>query len=172
MTAAALHHLGLLAADADRDTAAANRLLHQSLEMYRRLGLSRFSALLLQALGDLAISSGDRDRARPLLTESLQLMTQVTERLGLHLAVDSLAHVALDEGEAERAVRLAGAAARLRALRGTRDWPAVERRREAWLAVARQALPAATFSAAWAEGQAMTQDQAVAAALADRSPIR
>jgi hypothetical protein len=172
MTAAALHHLGLLAADANGDAEAANRLLHESLETYRRLGLSRFSALLLLALGDLAINSGDRDRARPLLTESLQLMAQVTERLGLHLAVDALAHVALDEGEAERAVRLAGAAARLRTLHGTRDWPAVERRRAAWLAVARQVLPAATFSAAWEEGQTMTQDQVVAAALADRPPSR
>jgi predicted ATPase/transcriptional regulator with XRE-family HTH domain len=165
MTAAALHHLGLLAADADGDTETAGRLLHESLETYRGLGLSRFSALLLVALGDLATSRGDGELARRLQTESLQLMTQATERLGLHLAVDSVAHLALCEGDAERAVRLAGAAERLRALHGARDWPAVERRRAAWLAVAREALPAATFAAAWSEGQAMTHDEAVAAAL-------
>ena len=172
MTAAALHHLGLLAADADGDTEGAGRLLQESLATYREQGLYRFSALLLVALADLAISRGDRQLARRLLTEGLQLMTQVTERLGLPLAVDSVAHLALDEGDAERAVRLAGAAARLRTLHGTRDWPTVERRRAGWLTAARQALPSATFAAAWEEGQAMTHDQAVAMALTDRSTRR
>ncbi|SDC92361.1 hypothetical protein SAMN05660690_2949 [Geodermatophilus telluris] len=169
MAAAALHHLGLLAADIDGGTETASRLLHESLDTYRDLGLSRFSALLLVALGDLALRRGERDLARCLLTESLQLMMRVTDRLSLHLAVDCVAHLALEEGEARRAVRLAGGAARLRALHGVRDWPAVERRRAAWLTVAREVLPPATFAAAWAEGQAITLDQTVAAALSTQA---
>jgi predicted ATPase/transcriptional regulator with XRE-family HTH domain len=170
MAAAALHHLGLMAADVDRDTDAAQRLLRESLETYRTLGLTRFSALLHLALGDLALSRGDLPQARSLLSDSLRLMTEVKERIGVQSALDSVARLALHEGEARQAVRLAGAAARLRTLHGTTEWPAVARRRGAWLALAQKTLSPALFTVAWEEGEAMTQDRAVAVALDQLRP--
>jgi non-specific serine/threonine protein kinase len=166
MTAAALHHLGLMAADTGEDIHDARHLLQESLETYRELGLSRFQALLLLALADLALRHGDAHEARSLLHESLQLMLQVRERLGVQGVLDAIARLALEDGDHGQALRLAGAAAHLRALHGSREWPAVERRRAAWLAVARSMLPPAAAAAAWDEGQAMSQDQATSIALA------
>ena len=89
------------------------------------------------------------------------MMAEVGERLGLPSALDAFAHLAVDAGRPDRAVRLAGAAARLRASSGTSEWPAVQQSRERWLAVAREALSPETFAAAWAAGQAMTPEEAI-----------
>lgn len=169
IAAASLHHLGMIAADVQHDHTAARGLFEESLGLYRILGFPRFIALLLLSLGELAIADGDQLRAHHLLRDSLTTMRDVGERLGIHGALDAYAHLAVTEGRAERAVRLAGAAERLRAIRGTHSWPVEERRRALWLATARETLDGNTFQAAWTSGQAKTQDQAIANALdADR----
>jgi hypothetical protein len=63
-------------------------------------------------------------------------MTQLGEKLGMHEALDTIAHLSATGGHAETAVRLAGAAARLRSAGGTHSWPLRERSRERWLASA------------------------------------
>ena len=90
-----------------------------------------------------------------MLAESLTTMRDAGEKLGLHGVIDTYAYLAFIEGRAERAVRLAGAAARLRASAGTHAWPVV-RRSARWLATARQTLDNTTFHTAWAHGQAMS----------------
>jgi predicted ATPase/DNA-binding XRE family transcriptional regulator len=165
ITAAALHHLGMITADVQEDYAAARRLLEESLELYRTLAAPRFVALLLLSLGDVARAEGDYVRARALLQEGLTRMIEVGEQLGLHGALDSVAHLSESAGQAARAVRLAAAAARLRATSGTRSWPVVERSRARWLASARETLGERAFQSAEAEGQALTREQAVAEAL-------
>jgi non-specific serine/threonine protein kinase len=162
MTAASLHHLGMMAADARGDYPAARSFLEESLAHYRALGYQRFIAVVLLSLGDVARAEGDRARARQLLQESLATTVEAGERLGIARALNALAHLAMDEGEAERAVRLAGAEARERQTRGTRGWPVEERRRAGWLAAARVVLGDAAFESAWAAGRAMTREQAIA----------
>ena len=92
-------------------------------------------------------------------------MAEAGENLEIPWALDTIAHLAMDEGQAERAVRLGGAAARLRETMGTVAWPVVQRQREQWLASARTMLDGEAFAVAWTAGQAMTQGQAVAYAL-------
>ena len=74
--------------------------------------------------------------------------------------------VALDE-EPERAARLWGAAERLRQAIGCRTAPAARATYERAMAVVRAQLGDDAFAAAWAEGQAMTLEQAIAEALDD-----
>jgi hypothetical protein len=50
---------------------------------------------------------------------------------------------------------------------GRRTWPAILRERDAWLEPARRALGEESFAQAWADGQAMTLEGAVAVALED-----
>lgn len=64
----------------------------------------------------------------------------------------------------ERAARLWGAAERLRQAIGCRPAPAARATYERAVAAARP-IDEATFAAAWAEGQAMTPEQAIAYAL-------
>jgi predicted ATPase/DNA-binding XRE family transcriptional regulator len=169
ITAAALHHLGMIAADVQEDYTVARRLLEESLALYRTLGFPRFIGLLLLSLGDVARAEGDHARAHEMLQESLTRMREVGEKLGIPGALDTFAHLAVTQGQAERAVRLAGAATRLRATSGTHSWPVMQRRRTRWLASARETLDEAAFQAAWTEGQAMTPEQAIAHALEDPS---
>lgn len=165
MAAACLHHLGMIAVDSEGDYTAARSLLEESLALYRALGLPRFIGLVLVTLGNVACAEGDRSRGRRLLREGLTTMTEAGERPAIPHALDSFAHLAMDEGHAERAVRLAGHAAGQRNSRGTHLWPVVERSRRRWLAAAHKMLGDEAFPAAWREGQAMEPEQAIAYAL-------
>lgn len=70
----------------------------------------------------------------------------------------------MDE-EPERAAWLWGAAEALRQSIGAREAPASRATRERLIAQAREQLGEAAFAAKWAEGRAMTMEQAVAYAL-------
>jgi tetratricopeptide (TPR) repeat protein len=165
ITAASLHHLGMIAADYRRDYPTAHHLLDQSLELYRALALPRFVALLHLSLGDVALAEHQPDLARDLLHNSLATMTEAGEELGLHGALDSLAHLAAVDQNPVRAVRLAGAAQHLRTLHGTRSWPTTERIRTDWQAAARIDLGDSAYETAWTEGIVMSRDEAVTHAL-------
>ena len=92
-------------------------------------------------------------------------MKQVGEKLGIHGALDTFGHLASTQGQTERAVKLAGAAERLRATSGTQSWPVVQRTRAQWLASARQTLDETAYQAAWEQGQTMNREEAIAYAL-------
>lgn len=159
--AASLHHLGMSAADSRTDYRNARRLLDQSLTLYRRLDLPRFVALVLLSLGDVARADGELADAHRLLRASIELLSQSGERLAIHGALDSVAHLRFSEGDLEGAIRLAAAGDRIRRMTGTHSWPVVERRRTEWLRLAEAALEPSVFRAAWSAGQAMTREQAV-----------
>lgn len=171
VAAATLHHLGMITADLDHDHPAARRLLEESLTLYRTLGFPRFVALVLLSLGDVALAEGSHAHAYELLHESLTGMREVGENLGIPGALDTVAHLAVTQGQFERAVRLAGAAEQLRTASGTHTWPVAERTRTQWLTSARETLNETLFRAAWAQGQATTQQQAIAYALDETSPL-
>jgi glycine/D-amino acid oxidase-like deaminating enzyme len=76
-----------------------------------------------------------------------------------------LAGVAARQGNAERAARLFGAAEELNEAIQDPPPPAQRREIEQNMATAQSQLEAARWEAAWAEGRAMTLEQAVAYAL-------
>ena len=170
VAAGALHHLGMIAADADHDPGTAEDLLQQSITLYRSLGLTRFIALLQLSLGDVACRQQDYPRAHRLLTQGLTGMSQTGEKLGIHGALDSLARLAADRHRWDHAVTLAAAAERLRRSSGSRSWPVVERRRSQWVRQAQHQLTHHQYSSAWAHGETFTPEQAVAYALNDEDP--
>ena len=165
ITAAALHHLGMIATDIRHDQRAARRLLEGSLTLYRALGFDRFIAQVLLTQADLALTEEQLPDARRLLLEALTTMRGVGETLGIHGALDSTARLAASEGRPELAVQLAAAADRLRTTNGTQSWPITQRRRAQWLSHASDALGAASFHRAWAHGAAMPHEQAITNAL-------
>jgi hypothetical protein len=76
--------------------------------------------------------------------------------------------VALARGRPVRAARLVGAVAAVWTARGRSAWdiePRSRRDRDRNLAAARARLDEAAFAAAWAEGQAMSLEEAIAEAL-------
>jgi hypothetical protein len=76
-----------------------------------------------------------------------------------------LADLSTSQGRPQEAARLLGAAEALLKASGSTWWPADRVEYERNLATLRAALSEAAFAAAWAEGQAMTLERAIAYAL-------
>ena len=122
------------------------------------------SGFALQLLGKIARDEGNFPRARDLFAQSLGCR----ERLGawsIPYNLEGLASVASAEGQAERAARLFGAAEAIREAIHTPLWPDNLPEYGRQVAAVRAQLDEATFASAWADGRAMTTEQAVADAL-------
>jgi tetratricopeptide (TPR) repeat protein len=159
-----LNNLGDIARE-QADYAAARQFLAESLEVRRRLGDMGGTAFSLNSLGDVLLDEGDHAAARPILAESLVINRELGDRAAIAYLLDDFAALAGAEGEPERAVRLAGAAAAAHDAIGS-QLSAGERARfdrlqaPAWLALGEHGA-----TAAWGEGRAMTLEQAVECAL-------
>jgi hypothetical protein len=166
VAAEALHHLGLLALEADGDLEGAWHLNAQSLVLYRHIGDRHMLGAVLAALGRVARARGDATPAHALLAEAVTALGDPGDVAVMRLVLSTWAALFADLGQCERAVRLAAAAARLDDLDGSQTWPTIRRERDAWLNPVRCAMRDDDFARAWAEGHTMTPEQAVAYALA------
>ncbi|MGH2367931.1 MAG: hypothetical protein ACRDI2_07020, partial [Chloroflexota bacterium] len=129
--------------------------------IWRDLGDTGDIGLSLTILGLVAGAAGDCQEARALHTQGLAIQRRVGNVWGTALALEGLAAVVATE-HPPRALRLAGAAD---ALRRAINRPLPPAARPLWddaLAPAHQALGAATAASAWAEGQALSLEQALA----------
>jgi hypothetical protein len=114
---------------------------------------------------------GDRATARALHAESLLLRQEIGNETAIAASLESLeslATIALAEGEPERAARLLAAAATLRSATRTPRLPQDRAQHEQDIANARSALGDDAFAAAWATGEAMPVAEAIADALGVR----
>jgi tetratricopeptide (TPR) repeat protein len=161
--AVAIANTGLVASsrgELDR----AERLLTESLALLGETGDTWDMAWVRSAYADLILERGDAERARQMCEESLRAARETRERSLLVPAFETLATIAVVQGEPVRGVRLTAAATSFRG----EDWPIPPSARpgyEQHLAGLRAQLDEATWTAAWSEGQAMTLEQAAAYAL-------
>jgi predicted ATPase/DNA-binding SARP family transcriptional activator len=137
----------------------------ESLALYRNLGDLGWSAIALHNLGLTVIQQGHLEQAMLLHKESLRLQQQLGEKQLLPDLFEALADELGAQRRPERAARLLGAAAALREVLHTRLYPVDQPDYERSVAMVRAQLDEATFAAAWAEGQAMTIEQAIGYAL-------
>jgi non-specific serine/threonine protein kinase len=161
--ALALSDLGELAR-AEGDLAEARALLEETAPIFREMGFRAFAAEKLASLADLATLEGDLATASAHLRESLTVLLSVGDVPRLCRSVRLSGLLALAQGAPDRALRLFAAAARHAPTAAPLE-PAERVRYEAGLAAARHAPTEETAARAWAEGEAMTLAQAVAAAL-------
>jgi hypothetical protein len=89
------------------------------------------------------------------------------DMIGIAAYLESMAEVVGLEGQPERLVRLFGAVASLRIRFGGAPYSAEQVTHDRQLLAACAQLDEATYAAAWAEGQAMMLEQAIAYALAE-----
>jgi non-specific serine/threonine protein kinase len=119
-------------------------------------------ASALYRLGRLAADQGEIAVARGRYQASLRLWRAVGERSRPAHILEGLAALTLEEGRAENALRLAGAAAAIRAEAGA-SLPPVDRVWvEGLIARARSTLDPRVATARWTEGQSLDLDQAMA----------
>jgi tetratricopeptide (TPR) repeat protein len=148
------------------DCERATSLCEESIVVFHELGVrSDIVASSLSTLGSIALSQGDYSSAQGLFNQSLGLAWEEGDKGTIGRGLTGLAGVARKIGNLEQATRLWSSE---HALRKAFDLPIPGAERveyESAVAIIRAQLDAATFSAAWAEGQTMTLDEAVTYAL-------
>jgi non-specific serine/threonine protein kinase len=147
--------------------AEAGDYLNESLRLYRELGDIQGVAYVELLLGRLAYLHGRYSSAPEHFRASLRLFNQETWWGMIAQCLDGLAMVAAQQEQRTQALRLAGASLSLSDLTMQPAYPIERADVDRTLASVRQALGEERAAAAWAEGQAMTLEEAVAYALTD-----
>jgi predicted ATPase len=134
------------------DIAEARNLYERSLETFREFGDRWGTALALADLGNLARERRDFSSARSLYRDSLRIFHELDYKRGVAQVLENFACTAAAQGEAKRALTLAGSAAALRHELGTPLYPSEQAKLEANLESARRRLPGPEGASAWMEG--------------------
>jgi predicted ATPase len=143
------------------DTASALSLYQQSLAAFRELRDEWGVASSLADLGNLALDQKDYATAQRLYGESMSVFGALGHKRGVAQVLDCFARAAGAQGQAERALRLAGAAAALRQRVGASLIPVEQAKLDQCLEQARRALSSTAASTAWLEGWALPTEKAI-----------
>jgi predicted ATPase len=144
-------------------------LVEESLALFREIQECVGIAEALHTLGWRALWQNADERAAALFAESLALFHELGDRRGIANCLDGWSALAGARGLAERASRLGGAAQAVRAAMNAPLSPSEHTDLEHSIAALRAALGEEGFDAAWADGQALTLEQAVDEALKEYS---
>ncbi len=117
------------------------------------------------ALGKIALKLGNHERAMTLFKESLTLRRDFADRRGIPECLEGLAGVAGGQAKPILAARLLGAAEIMRETIGTPLPPSDGAEYARQVSAAGAALGQEGLAAAWAEGRAMSLEQAIERAL-------
>jgi non-specific serine/threonine protein kinase len=167
-TAGMLSNLGALA-ELRGEYARATALFDKSLTLKRELSDRRGIASSLNGLALVAVDQGETVRAAALVEEGLGIYRALEDGAGVAACLLRLAIVVAAQHAPDRAARLLGAAEALAAASGYALRSADRAHHNRTLAAVRSGLAEEAFAAAWAAGQAMTENQAVAYALEEGS---
>jgi tetratricopeptide (TPR) repeat protein len=151
----------------DYERAAA--LLEEGVILSRKLNDRTGLAYSLNNLGEILLCENAFARASDLFDESLAIFRDLDDHFGLWQGIIGRARIAEVAGEIAQAVRLCASvnAVSMAEDLPVSEWPSEHRQHyDRTIAAIRAQLDDATFAAAWAEGQKMTLEQAIAEALA------
>ena len=163
-----LSNLAFLAHEQE-DFEAAHTFCEESLRLARALGDRRGAALSLSIQAEIAAETGEYAQAQSLYAEVFEVAAEVGDLQMISDGLAVLGRAALVRDMPERAARLLGAGKALNDTVGYHEKSRAQTKMYQAIEDARRALPPPTFAAAWAEGQAMTAEQAVTSAL-DEAP--
>ena len=172
--ASAFHNLANVAYE-QGDFTSARVLNSESMVIRQELGHRAGIADLLDDLGNLTFEEGNYPRATTLFKESLAIRRELGDRKAIATADSGLAAVVSALGGHLHAARIWGAVEHLREEVGSLMSPRDRYRRDRRVTAARALLKDDdAFDRAWAEGRALTLEQALEFALEnaglDRAP--
>ncbi len=163
--ALALHAAGRIA-QATGDYRHASEQYATGVELFRGLGDNSGIGEIRLSQANLSQLQGDYDHSAELLEESLRLLRHTGESLQIARFLSGFAAVASVRHMPMRSARLLGAVSAIDENINSPWFPPEERRaHERAFAETRAQIDADAFAAAWAEGRAMTVEQAIAYAL-------
>jgi tetratricopeptide (TPR) repeat protein len=163
-------HMLAAAARVDGDIGQARQFYQENLALNRELGRVDVISVELQNLGALEVLEGNISEAVPFLRESLGMAHRRGDRYLAPYGLVWLGRVAFAEGDPVRAATLFAAARTQFDATGLAMDPDEAPEYEKGLAAIRGALDASAFAAAWAIGEKMTLNTAVAFALRPELP--
>jgi predicted ATPase len=154
----------------EEDYGRAAALIEQGLGLLREAGEGRLIAMSLAFLGHALLLQGDDARAKSAFVEGLDWQQRVGDKVFMTYCLIGLGAVAarVTAGTPPvRAARLLGAAEALREVIGAPLLPSFLSQYERILATVRARFDEAAFAAAWAEGRALTLEEAVRLAISN-----
>lgn len=152
------------------DLDRAERCLEESLAVLHQLGNTWMLKFPLINLITVALKRNDLARVGVLSIQSLLLERAIGDLWGIAVSLDRMALAAATQQRRKRSVRLSAAAvAILEHLQAGFPFP-IQDMHEQTMAALRESLGPAAFDAAWAEGRAMTPEQAIRYALEGIDP--
>jgi DNA-binding SARP family transcriptional activator len=137
------------------------RFNEEGVAVARRFGLPRELAISLQNLAIVHLVAGRFDPAEKLVREALAAFLRDPSYLFIANGLSYLAEAAVGRGRPLEAARRLGAAESTRERLGARPFPRDAARLDAAVAACRATLDAATFERAWAEGRALSPEEAI-----------
>jgi predicted ATPase/DNA-binding CsgD family transcriptional regulator len=144
------------------DTVKARTLLGEDVALSREIG-NRDIVWELIVLGRVAALEGDYTEARTLYEESLAIGRELVDNLSIAFSLEGLADVVVAQEDPVWAAQLWGTAEALRESMAAPIPPVYRAAYDRSVASAHAQLGEKAFAAAWAEGRAMTPEQALAA---------
>ena len=144
------------------DLLRAETCLQESLTLLREVGTKSQMAVALTLQAEIRLLQGNLTQARAIGTEAVLRAREIEHHYGLGVSLIALAKVSAAEGQAEQAARLFGAAEPRLNPRTELD-PFERADYERVVEAVRARLGEKVFAALWAEGRAMTPEQALAA---------
>jgi predicted ATPase/class 3 adenylate cyclase len=160
----ALTSLGVVVSQQD-DLARGRALEVEAIAIWRELGERRNLTYSLFMLGFFALGQGELAAAREPWREAMTIQLKLGDKWGICGLLYAFAALSAAEAHPERGARLDGAATELREATGA-EFPApVMMALQGLIDTARQVLGEKAWAAAWAEGRAMTLEQAITYAL-------
>jgi predicted ATPase/class 3 adenylate cyclase len=160
-----LNNLGSIAL-MENDYAQARSLCEEALTIAERMGDLANVHIRLRNLSHLDCEEGRFDSARSRGEQALRMARRLGDKRAIAVSLLRFGGLAAAQGQSERAATLLAAAEALCETIGY-DWqPDQRNQHDRCVAATHAALGEAAFAAAWAEGQALTLEEAVALALA------
>ncbi|WP_310773465.1 LuxR C-terminal-related transcriptional regulator [Mycobacterium sp. Z3061] len=123
-------------------------------------GIFKMTALTVRAF--IAAAQGEPEQAERDVHDALTIAAQTQGYMKVADTLECLARLAADEGNAAYAARLLGAAHGIRQRKGHARYPMYQAGYEAAVAAVREVLGDSAFGDAWAEGAALSIEEAIA----------
>jgi tetratricopeptide (TPR) repeat protein len=143
----------------------AESLYAESLDCFKQAQNPSWEAVMLLNIGQSVQDRDDQARARELYLEALSRCWKLVDVWGIGLSLEKVACSAAAYRQYRKAARLFAAAQKLHQSIGYMLEIVERLGHEKYLPLVQHGLSPAEFAAAWAEGQALTLEQAVAEAL-------